>query len=183
MERVLDPFIGHSESHQGCCVFEPSCAVSLTELAHHLKRRLTRMFGKAVKIRHCPATVSATTRLAVDSSRASPRNPARCHWDLSFRRGLGRRFGKAQVRRPVLGATHFAYVPRGTEDTDVFCILAVSARACLQPYGSFIGQAAPVLPLRSIAFTFRYASACRRHSRHGDRHQRRHCRWRNHRAA
>jgi hypothetical protein len=78
------------------------------------------MFGKAVKIRHCPATVSATGELFVffeGNSRESGQMPL---GSLPRMRCLGRRFGKAQVRRPVLGATYLAYVPRGTEDIDVF---------------------------------------------------------------
>jgi hypothetical protein len=41
------------------------------------------MFGKAVKIRHCPATVSATGELFVFFE-GTPGNPARCHWEVSL---------------------------------------------------------------------------------------------------
>jgi hypothetical protein len=79
------------------------------------------MFGKAVKIRHCPATVSAPTLPAVDSIMARQWNPARCHWELFFSKSPGKavRKGASQETGPLV-PTHLAYVPRGTEDTDVF---------------------------------------------------------------
>ena len=73
------------------------------------------MFGKAVKIRHCPATVSAPEARPVRWQRVEPKESGQMPL-APFHRELGRRFGKAQVRRPVLGATHPLLVPRGTEE-------------------------------------------------------------------
>jgi hypothetical protein len=70
------------------------------------------MFGKAVKIRHCPATVSAPEGLLVvltGTLRDSGQMPL---GDLSWEGGSERR--KSGDRS--FGVTYLADVPRGTED-------------------------------------------------------------------
>ncbi len=82
------------------------------------------MLGKAVKLRHCPATVSATASWSI--SLGQGRTPARVfpqfaevpHQPLEANPPgllLGRSLEKAQVRRPVLASSP-AYVPRGTKE-------------------------------------------------------------------
>jgi len=87
------------------------------------------MFGKAVKIRHCPATVSALEARPVELFRVEPKESGQKPLAPLYRE-LGRRFGKAQVRRPVLGATHPLLVPRGTEEH--LCHFSAAARALVR---------------------------------------------------
>ena len=77
---------------------------------------IARMLGKAVKVRHCPATVSASASVAVgfgssDEGRNSARvfppsaeGPTKPLEASPLRPFLGRWLEKAQVRRPVPGA-------------------------------------------------------------------------------
>ena len=83
------------------------------------------MFGKAVKIRHCPATVSAPDLHSVyprrnarqDSAIAFRLRGEHIHWVRAASDSLreGRR-KKAQVRRPVRGVFNRFHVPRGTKE-------------------------------------------------------------------
>jgi hypothetical protein len=78
------------------------------------------MFGKAVKVRHCPATVSAPAHLIVITVEGE--KPARMPAMSGLRTQTtgsqlpGRWLEKAQVRRPVLVRPEPAYVPRGTKE-------------------------------------------------------------------
>jgi hypothetical protein len=77
---------------------------------------IARMLGKAVKVRHCPATVSAPARparrMGVGKAGFQPgffahanKDPDGNHWRRAAGGSLlGRWLKKAQVRRPVLGA-------------------------------------------------------------------------------
>ncbi len=77
---------------------------------------IARMLGKAVKLRHCPATVSAPAQRPVLSGRAgnqpgsfrlSRRSLVNHCTASSLERACGKVAGKAQVRRPVLApSTH-----------------------------------------------------------------------------
>ena len=85
------------------------------------------MLGKAVKLRHCPATVSAPVFLAVIcpsegteqgfspgvSASETPIKPLKSN---RFDSTLGRQLNRAQVRRPVLGVPNRFHVPRGTKE-------------------------------------------------------------------
>jgi vitamin B12 transporter len=67
------------------------------------------MFGKAVKIRHCPATVSAPAELSVVKPGEAHRNPARCHWVFSVAEmpGKAARKSASQETGPLVPITHF----------------------------------------------------------------------------
>jgi hypothetical protein len=56
------------------------------------------MLGKAVKIRHCPATVSAPDSAIVESGNGKSEDAQ------PLEQGSGKVTEKAQVRRPVLDA-------------------------------------------------------------------------------
>src|SRR5271155_5857332 len=92
------------------------------------------MFGKAVKFRHCPATVSATTRLAVDSLWQVRGIRPKATGIFLSKRGLGRRYGKAQVRRPVLWCHSLCLRSEGNGGYRCLFILTVLVRVCLPPY-------------------------------------------------
>jgi hypothetical protein len=76
---------------------------------------IARMLGKAVKLRHCPATVSALAPVLVVSASDEGRNSAKVILPRANDRRekpleascsdsfLGRWLKKAQVRRPILG--------------------------------------------------------------------------------
>ncbi len=97
---------------------------------------IARMLGKAVKFRHCPATVSAPAFACRRITRQEPdRISAQACSALSgsaikplkskpFGSALGRRLNRAQVRRPVLGAPNRFHVPRGTKE--LTCRLPIS---------------------------------------------------------
>src|SRR5260370_40605306 len=80
---------------------------------------MVRMLGKAVKFRHCPATVSALASKPVIGQRqeTSQSTSRRVAGALKTTGGNppGRELDQAQVRRPVLGAPT-ACVPRGTKE-------------------------------------------------------------------
>ena len=101
--------------HAGCLIFQ----------AVQFSPAIVRMLGKAVKVRHCTATVSAPVRTIYSGQTEKaefsqrllrkvrkPREPLK---PIEHCSALGRWLETAQVRRPVLDALP-ACVPRGTKE-------------------------------------------------------------------
>ena len=111
--------------------------------APQLTTVIVRMLGKAVKLRHCPATVSAPDSGSSSRRRKSARAffaqplehlPGKATGGRDDRpSSLGRWLRKAQVRRPVLGAQP-ACVPRGTKEPSChFACFSACLRAGSSP--------------------------------------------------
>ena len=101
------------------------------EAAALFTKVIARMFGKAVKLRHCPATVSATVSACMErvfQVGAGIKPGVKRHTAMPLKTtgdevqsslwlwSLGRWLKEAQVRRPVRGVFNRFPVPRGTKE-------------------------------------------------------------------